>query len=762
MQPKIVSFIDSFKELDATFAIVTETWLSPGRQENLTEDLLLGSGIKLWTRSRQPGPSGVYHGGVAIAACNSNTAMKPFNITNPGQFEILAVSGKVKNIDRKFFIIAAYIPPNYTVPRAKECLRVIYNSIMDIKRRFTDPYIVVGGDFNQWKVDTALEDFVDLWEIAGGPTRGDRTIDRILSNLPQPPVTSCAVLPPLQSEEDTTSDHKIVCVTTDVDSKEVSPWEIHTYRRTTKKSEVAFIAELKAVDWRPIVDVEGVENKHQLFQERIDYLMDKHFPFQTTRRRQKDLPWLDNIAKKKIKRKKAIYRDEGKSPRWYLACANLDNYLNKRQENFLANQRNKVLGSEACKNFFKNVKNFSSAEKPKSFSVTDLLPDKPAGEVAEEAANFFNAISQEFSPLQPHEVPTSYERVLPKLTVYQVALRLKEQKKPGSMVVGDIFPKLVNDCADVLAVPLCAIFNEIVREGVWPSKWKLEHVTLIPKKSLPSSFSDLRNISCTAFFSKVMETFVLQWAMEEVGLKPNQFGGVKGCSTNHLLLEIWQDICSNLEDHRCSTVLTAIDYAKAFNRLSYQKCLESFHQKGASSSVLRLLACFLSGRHMTVRAGSTWSKPKRVDGGCPQGSILGVFLFNVTTDDLEDPFIEFELEHSGDQVEVLPQARNVPHYLVVPPTEEAVGTQVLRKKPTKIRKYIDDNVITEKLNFGQTVSVWVNGVLVRERVAVSSQNAFRTIVRNAIDKGMKVNNSKTVIICIHDALNHERKTFIKD
>ena len=39
---------------------------------------------------------------------------------------------------------------------------------------------------------------------------------------------------------------------------------------------------------------------------------------------------------------------------------------------------------------------------------------------------------------------------------------------------------------------------------------------------------------------------------------------------------------------------------------------------------------------MKVRVGSSWSVPRNVTGGCPQGSILGVFLFNVTTDDLED------------------------------------------------------------------------------------------------------------------------------
>ena len=217
-----------------------------------------------------------------------------------------------------------------------------------------------------------------------------------------------------------------------------------------------------------------------------------------------------------------------------------------------------------------------------------------------------------------------------------MSARIKNFRKPKSMVAGDVFPSVLTKFCDFFAMPLTDIFNEIASSGVWPLLWKTEYVTIIPKKSCPEDFGDLRNISCTMLISKIMESYVLQWVGHEVDVKLNQYGGVKGCSGSHMIVKVWQQILRNLEDRRAATVLTSIDYAKAFNRLSFQHCLASFAQRGASMPVLRLLASFLTDQTMTVRVGSAWSRPRQVTGGCPQGSILGVLLFNITTDDLED------------------------------------------------------------------------------------------------------------------------------
>ena len=383
---------------------------------------------------------------------------------------------------------------------------------------------------------------------------------------------------------------------------------------------------------------------------------------------------------------------------------------------------------------------------------------------ANEVAKYFNGISSEFSPLEQHQIPSTYHRDLPQMSVADVEKRLKAARKTTSMVKGDLFSKLINPNAAVLAIPLADVYNTMIRTNEWPSSWKTEFVTAIPKKKLPESLGDLRNISCTLFFSKVFENYLLQCALEEISLKPNQFGGVKGCSTTHLMIDLIQEMCDNAEDYRSATVLTAIDYSKAFNRLSYQHCLAAFKKKGSSTPVIKLIASFLSGRKMTVRVGQEWSDPLSINGGCPQGSILGVFLFNITTEDLEEEYEAFEDSYhsSNDQVVAFSRtARNTP--MVVPPVELPVGTQNLTKKKLKIRKYVDDNVTCEKVNFAP-VNTYIDsdGLTKKKKCAPQTQNAYLSITGAAVKKDMKVNESKTNMICISDSLSYVPVAVISD
>ena len=173
---------------------------------------------------------------------------------------------------------------------------------------------------------------------------------------------------------------------------------------------------------------------------------------------------------------------------------------------------------------------------------------------------------------------------------------------------------------------------------------------MIPKKNSPESLGDLRNISCTMLASKIYESYVLDWIKGEVTLRTNQYGGVRGVSTDHVLVQMWQEILYNLEDYRAATVVTSVDYVKAFNRISYQHCLAALAKNGASTDTLRLIATFLTNRTMMFKLGQRMSVPRQVSGGCPQGSILGVF--NATIDDLEQDCPDLGYDGTGSRTAV--------------------------------------------------------------------------------------------------------------
>ena len=81
--------------------------------------------------------------------------------------------------------------------------------------------------------------------------------------------------------------------------------------------------------------------------------------------------------------------------------------------------------------------------------------------------------------------------------------------------------------------------------------------------------------------------------------------------------------------------LISINFAKAFNSMSHQACLSSLLKHDASIHIVRIVSAFLLKRRMQFWAGSAVSSRKRLNGGSPQGTLLGNFMFVMTTDLLE-------------------------------------------------------------------------------------------------------------------------------
>ena len=761
--PKVDSLVDCFDETGIDLAFLTETWLQDGQEHrDLVRDISDCNNLTVLSRNRNElAGNGRQYGGVALVCRNKTCTFSEFNLVNPNNYEILAAVGNVTGVKGKIFAIAAYMPPGENLLRARNCVEYISDLISEAKRQYEDCTIVLAGDFNQWPISDISLEHPDLREAEHGPTRQERKIDKILVNFWRS-VEICQTLAPLESNTGQPSDHKMVFLQARFKApvpKKVS----YTYRRYSKQGADKFFDILSTQRWDEVYNSATSDSKAAALNVILSKAMNECFPLKTTVRRESGPPWINHTVLSQIRKRRKVYIKEGRSHRWKAMKKKTAKLVRMRAAYYMETQKRTLLASDAARAFYKNVRAYQSKEKPPNFNVTDLFPGEDDLAVAERLADHFNGISSEFDGLS-RDIPEARSLPLPRLFRHEIEKRLRDIKKPKSMVEGDIMPSVVNSVAAFLAMPLTDIYNCITDTATWPLAWKLESVTPIPKKSHPSTVQDLRNISCTQLISKVYESFVLEWLHAQVGLRLNQYGGTKGSGAEHYLIDLWQRTLENLDDPRAASVYTSIDYSKAFNRLDFNHCLTALRDKGACSELLAIVATFLTERRMTVKVGSARSSQRQVLGGVPQGSILGVFLFNVAIDSFET--VSPDIEQCGVANDLPPGHPPAQEEAEtdVPVEQEFLGRTYLHLPPwqqtlIQVLKYVDDNVLHEKANFE---FVETDEMFRRIKHFVRTQNLFRRVVGQAEDKGMQVNALKTNLMCISDASSYTACGFIED
>lgn len=304
-------------------------------------------------------------------------------------------------------------------------------------------------------------------------------------------------------------------------------------------------------------------------------------------------------------------------------------------------------------------------------------------ESAEQIAEYFSKISREFQPLNrallPHRVQIKlYDAsVAPSIDEFGAYKKIRAAKKPKSGVPGDLPRAIVQEFSAELAAPVQHIVNNIVQLGQWPTQWKQEWVSAISKIPIPTSEDDLRPISLTPFFSKVTEQFVVGWLLECIGKKIDfrQYGGVKGSSSSHYIIEFLNFILMNQDSTDKTAILACmVDFKKAFNRLDHNLLITKLSDMGVPGWLLKVVMAFLDNRKMVLRYKGEMSSIKDLPGGGPQGTLLGLLLFLVY---INDASFENQQNNAG---ELLTSKRNM-------------------KEANEIHlKYVDDLTLAEAIN----------------------------------------------------------------
>ena len=220
----------------------------------------------------------------------------------------------------------------------------------------------------------------------------------------------------------------------------------------------------------------------------------------------------------------------------------------------------------------------------------------------------------------------------PTIDDYEVFNMIRKAKKPRSCgVPRDIPRQLVQKFPMELAGPVGKIFRGILRTYQWPRDWSVETAIALKKaKGQPDTESDTRLISLTAFWSKCMEGFIIQWLNEAIGHKIDisQYGALKGSSTANYLIDLVNFILYNQDLKNPQAILGIMyDFSKAFNRQDHNTLITILSDLGTPGWLLKLVMAFLTNRSIILKYKGCQSTEESLPGGGPQGSKLGLYLF---------------------------------------------------------------------------------------------------------------------------------------
>jgi hypothetical protein len=102
-----------------------------------------------------------------------------------------------------------------------------------------------------------------------------------------------------------------------------------------------------------------------------------------------------------------------------------------------------------------------------------------------------------------------------------------------------------------IAEPLQIIFSKSLRQGKYPSSWKIAHVIAILKKgdaSLPSNYPPMSLISCVGkIMERVVYTNAYNYLVRNKLIYEYQSGFLPKHSTIHQLSELYNYILNSLE-----------------------------------------------------------------------------------------------------------------------------------------------------------------------------------------------------------------------
>ena len=189
-------------------------------------------------------------------------------------------------------------------------------------------------------------------------------------------------------------------------------------------------------------------------------------------------------------------------------------------------------------------------------------------------------------------------------------------------------------------LPLWHRFSTLrFKKQLYPQCGKKRTLSLFQKNQSLKTFLKICALShlpplYPKFANGLLQTGYLR--VKSIGAKidTRQFGSFKNSSATHALLSLTHHLLSATDASSNAVRVFLLDFEKAFDRIDHNILVNKLQQMSVSQTIINWIRSFLSDRKQRVKLANCHSDWQTLNGGVPQGSVLGPALFLVMINDL--------------------------------------------------------------------------------------------------------------------------------
>ena len=647
---KTFDVCDLIKEEGLDIFALTETWLNEYEYAVINEMTPVTHSFIHVPRSNRQG------GGVGIFLSNSFNKIRKVGTERCESFELLRVDCEINS--NKMTILVIYRPPGLSVRQFIDEFREYLDTLDMVSAN-----ILICGDFNI-RVNNPGEryvtEFIDtmnsfnLINSVDKPTSaGGHIIDLVFSDGDKELINN------LQVDEicSLSPVHKLITFT-------IRIVRVQKHMKSIKfRSKRCFEAEAlietilnKVTAVRSSLCVHGHDRKDRCvtcFSELFNNIIYEEYN-EMCPMIEKDIiikdsaPWFNsevNQAKREKKRKERLWRKH----RTDETRAAYTQAKNKEKRLIIATKREyysrKTLEAGKDINKFYRTLNDLTGYKKKNKLPEGFLDRELANKFIDFFDDKIKNIINDFNENCPEDSVQVEQRSVPELrsfhTVDSAVIKTTIKKVKMTYCVNDPLPmkEIVHSTNfDSMVALVTDLINVSIKENKFPETEKRAIVKPIVKGKLDTQeLSSFRPVSNLTFLSKLMENVILDQLsnhLEAVGALPdNQSAYKRFYSTETALCSVVSDMRSLIDNGKCG-ILILLDLSAAFDTVVHSLLLRDCCNIGITGSALAYLKSYLESRTYRVQIGDSFSEPKTLERGVPQGSVLGPVLFCIYTIEL--------------------------------------------------------------------------------------------------------------------------------